>query len=554
MELAATIRYMLLNRKHYSPAFALPTVLIASVVMMLLLTVTLASVGSITASINAQYYNKLAKEAAEAGLTMAKACIANGTSTPTWSNTSPLRPNTDCGGGVACSTDTPSCYVLSNGNARTTFSVGTATFNSDGSYTIPVNGTVQLLRSSNGAVWQSYNQNITGVVKFGWTQVTLGINASYTCGISVTAQAYCWGKNDYGQLGNGSNSDAYVPTPVYTGGVLKNLTIKAISAGGNITCVIASDDNAYCWGYNYYGSLGDGQNTASNVPVAVTNSGALRNKTVKQIAVGIYGACVVASDNNAYCWGFGNGGRIGDNSGTSSYVPSPVYTGGALAGKTVKQVSLGEFGGCVVASDNNAYCWGATSSGSLGNGVASTTSNAPVAVTTTGALSGKTIKQLVTGFSDTCVIASDNKAYCWGFGSNGELGSGTASSSSVPIAVSVSGVLSGKTITGITHSGQHGCVITADNQMACWGGNGAGQLGTSSFITSSLVPVAVDTSGALSGKTLASASAGRSTTCALSSSNQMYCWGWNADGNYGNGTNSGSRTPVVGGTQTALSY
>lgn len=107
---------------------------------------------------------------------------------------------------------------------------------------------------------------------------------------------------------------------------------------------------------------------------------------------------------------------------------------------------------CAIASDNNAYCWGYNQSGQLGNG-STTDSAVPVKVTNTGALSGKTIKYITANtyqesYGYTCAIASDDNAYCWGYSSAayGLLGNGATSYSTVPVAVSTSGVLSGLTI------------------------------------------------------------------------------------------------------------
>jgi alpha-tubulin suppressor-like RCC1 family protein len=116
-----------------------------------------------------------------------------------------------------------------------------------------------------------------------------------------------------------------------------------------------------------------------------------------------------------------------------------------------------------------------------------------VAVTTSGALSGKTVKSMVQGQSHTCVIASDNNAYCWGRNNQGQLGNGTTSDSSVPVAVSMSGLLSGKTIKSISAGHAYTCVIASDNNAYCWGYNGDGQLGNNSTVNSTQ-PVLVDSS------------------------------------------------------------
>ena len=257
---------------------------------------------------------------------------------------------------------------------------------------------------------------------------------SRACAISLSNRAYCWGSGSSGQLGNNSTTNSSIPVAVNTTGVLAGKTIKQISAGTSHTCAIASDDKAYCWGAGSSGQLGNSSTTNSLIPVAVNTTGVLAGKTIKQISAYGFHTCAVASDNKAYCWGRGDLGQLGNNSTTNSSIPVAVNTTGVLAGKTIKQISAGSFHTCAIASDNKAYCWGSGTSGQLGNNLY-TNSSIPVAVNTTGVLAGKTIKQISNGSSHTCAIASDDKAYCWGSGSFGALGNNSAANSSVPVRV-----------------------------------------------------------------------------------------------------------------------
>ena len=185
---------------------------------------------------------------------------------------------------------------------------------------------------------------------------------------------------------------------------------------------------------------------ADNTAAALTQAGAsfrvrmgVENKerfmSAKQVLAGMSNTCAVASDNKAYCWGNNISGALGNNSTTNFSIPVAVNTEGVLAGKIIKSISDSNIHTCAIASDDKAYCWGAGSSGQLGNGTTSMT-KVPVAVNTTGVLAGKTIKQISAGSSHTCAIASDDKAYCWGDGYPGQLGNGSTVNSSVPVHVS----------------------------------------------------------------------------------------------------------------------
>ena len=307
----------------------------------------------------------------------------------------------------------------------------------------------------------------------------------YVCAVALDGRVYCWGSNSNGKIGSGNTSSALVPSAVKISGALVGKVIKQIepSSAGNHSCVIASDDKAYCWGHNGFGQLGNNNTVNSLTPVAVDTAGVLASKTIKQIASGGISSCVIASDDKAYCWGSNNFGQLGNGNLKNSSTPTPVSTTGVLAGKTIKQITAGTEFTCAIASDDKAYCWGSNSSGQLGNN-STINSGVPVAVNTSGVLAGKTIKQISAGSSHTCAIASDDKAYCWGSNSSGQLGNNSTINSGVPVAVNTSGVLAGKTIKQISAGSSHTCAIASDDKAYCWGSNSSGELGNNSTINS----------------------------------------------------------------------
>lgn len=334
--------------------------------------------------------------------------------------------------------------------------------------------------------WNAYGQaqpNLTTVGPLvGKTVKMLSAGGWKTCFIADDNLGYCAGYNTSGALGAGHNSNGG-PYAVDTSGALSGKTLKFISAGYDHTCAIASDNLGYCWGDNQFGQLGKGNSgsgTNSNVPVAVVMSGALSGKTLKFIAAGFHTTCAIASDNLPYCWGGNTFGELGNNTLTPSSVPVAVSMSGALAGKTAKFMALGNanntYHSCLIASDNLPYCWGRNIDGSLGNN-SSTSSQIPVAVDVSGALSGKTAKSIFVGTDRSCILANDNLGYCWGANAYGQLGDGTSISSPVPIAMSRTGVLAGRTATALTAGFHHGCLLADDQNAYCWGFNSFGQLG-----------------------------------------------------------------------------
>jgi alpha-tubulin suppressor-like RCC1 family protein len=105
-----------------------------------------------------------------------------------------------------------------------------------------------------------------------------------------------------------------------------------------------------------------------------------------------------------------------------------------------------------------AYCWGSNGNGQLGNG-STTSASAPLPVYTGGVLAGTTLIQIVAGGSDTCALASTGAAYCWGLNSSGQLGNNSTAQSPVPVAVTTSGALTGKTLTQITAGNARVCAL-----------------------------------------------------------------------------------------------
>ena len=361
----------------------------------------------------------------------------------------------------------------------------------------------------------------------GKTVTAVSAGAYATCAVASGA-AFCWGAGGNGELGNSASLNSSSPVAVTTIGALAGKTVTSIDAGQSHICAIASGA-AFCWGYAGNGRLGNTSVSSYygsvNAPLAVDVSGVLAGKTVTSISSGEANSCAIAS-GAAYCWGYGEAGQLGNNSSTTSTLPVAVDTTLLKSGSTY-EISSGSYFSCAIAS-GAAYCWGTNESGRLGNN-STTDSKTPVAVTAVAVLAGKSVTVISAGSNHTCVIAS-GAAYCWGYGDYGKLGDGSGQTFTTPVAVSTSGVLAGKTITAISAGYMHTCAL-ADGAAYCWGNNEQGQLGNSSTV-SSLLPVAVTATGVLAGKTITAITAGSNHTCAIASG-AVYCWGYNESGQLG---------------------
>jgi len=261
---------------------------------------------------------------------------------------------------------------------------------------------------------------------------------------------------------------ATMPYDLPDSGALEGKTITSIDAGSAATCAVASGD-VYCWGSSYV----NGSSIDSSIPVAINNSGVLKGKIVSSVSVGQNFACALAS-GAVFCWGLNNAGPLGNSSVETSFIPVAVTATGVLAGKSVTSISVGSNHACMLVS-GSIYCWGASINGQLGGKTITNFSNVPAPVDVSGVLAGKTVTAISSGNSHTCALAS-GQVFCWGYNNTGQLGDGTTISSNVPVMVSTTGVLAGKNITAISSGNSHTCAI-ASGAAFCWGNGSNGQLG-----------------------------------------------------------------------------
>ncbi len=201
-------------------------------------------------------------------------------------------------------------------------------------------------------------------------------------------------------------------------------------------------------------------------------------QAMPSISAGAYLSCGIEA-GLAYCWGMNGNGALGNGSDSNSDVPVAVDTSGVLAGKTLTQISAGDSFACALDSSGAAYCWGGNETGELGDGSAAS-SAVPVAVDTGGVLAGKTLTQISTGLDDACALDSSGAAYCWGINNYGQLGNGTTVDSDVPVAVDTSGVLAGKTLTQISAGGEHACALDTSGRPTAGATTTYGDLGNGS--------------------------------------------------------------------------
>lgn len=355
----------------------------------------------------------------------------------------------------------------------------------------------------------------------GPTTPMLAVGGSHACARMLDGTVRCWGENRLGQLGDGANLDAGTsppdsPQPKVVPGVDDALSI---SAGSNHTCIVRAGGRLSCWGYNYSGQLGTGNNRPSSTPLDVPGLG-----EVAFVSAGYIATCAVLKDGTISCWGDNDNGQLGD--GTKKTTSSPVKVKD-LSG--VVAVSMGTLHACAIVEPGNVFCWGDNAKGQLGNG-----STAPSLVPQqVGGLSDAV--EVVTGASFTCARERSGRVVCWGNNLAGQLGNGVAGNNANPSPILVASLTDA---TSIGAGLQHTCAVRASGEVVCWGEGDYGQLGSGRDAGTAVIDPVVgirDARGVWGGGF---------TSCAIRETGKASCWGANTNGELGDGTTARAYVPV----------
>lgn len=306
----------------------------------------------------------------------------------------------------------------------------------------------------------------------------------------------CWGNNDFGQLGDGTNTDSNIPVNVV--GIEGGSTIVA---GGNHTCIL-SGGSVWCWGQNSEGQLGDGTRMDRNVPVNVLSS-------VVDITAGLDYTCAIMTYGQVMCWGNNDKGQLADGTTTDRRIPTLATL---ISG--ISNVDAGETKSCGLTGAGLLRCLSGGATQEIG-GIVPVTGGSPegsldVAVNRFGSL----VMALIEDGVPVAFQAGQFKVI-----------------STVSHAVDVDSGLG------------HVCTLVSDGTVKCWGSNFYGQLGRNSRINSSDPQPVLNISSAWQ------LAVGKNHACVLITSNtpgtdDIQCWGLNKDGQLGNGTNENSSVPV----------
>ena len=413
-------------------------------------------------------------------------------------------------------------------------------------------------------------------IKF--SQVSSSINNGatsngFSLAVGSDGNAYAWGTNDYGQLGDGTITQRTTPVMVRKpADTPADFTYVQVSAGWQHSLAVGSDGYVYAWGCNWHGQLGN-----NSIPIGVYNSkaksiipvrvrdpakptDASKGLKAAQVSAGWGHSLAVGSDGYAYAWGNNWYGQLGNNSTSNSLVPvrvrDPDNPKDESRGLQAIQVSSGYGHSLAVGSDGYAYAWGYNYWGQLGNNNTSSSPSFPVHVRDpdkpTDTSKGLRAMQVSAEYANSLAVGSDGYAYAWGNNYRGQLGNNNNinSNSANPIPLRVRNPTSptdksqGLQTIQVSSGHDYSLAVGSDGYAYAWGKN------------SSSVPVRVrdpaKPTDSSKGLQATQVSAGWSHSLALGSDGNAYAWGDNGAGQLGDGTKTDKSAPVLVSFNLAL--
>jgi alpha-tubulin suppressor-like RCC1 family protein/outer membrane protein OmpA-like peptidoglycan-associated protein len=373
----------------------------------------------------------------------------------------------------------------------------------------------------------------------------------FLCLIVNGGAVECSGLNDQGQLGDGTNTNRSYSRPITSDGKISSPT--ALAVGKSHACAVSGGGSSapgsgklYCWGDNQYGQLGNGTNVDSSLPVLVSDNGAFVNTSVAGVFAGDNHTCAItlAPTNRIFCWGYNNKGQLGDNTTVDKNLPAAVLgvftsTGTEGSANFYPWATAGAEHTCAVstANTNKIYCWGENGSGQLGDG-STTDSLLPVATVMTGGSGSSTRTAFIAAGSDFTCATDAGSIKCWGENGSGQMGNGGTTDVLTPTAIPSFGGFTNAVVYSMAAGGGTVCVISeaaATPELFCWGANAARQVGNNATVDANRPTSVTDNSAQEFDNGGGSATNANGLTVGRSAANGFacitrWCWGSNNTG------------------------
>ena len=357
----------------------------------------------------------------------------------------------------------------------------------------------------NGSTEHQYTpvKVLENVKKFNYyNEVYNGASANgASAAVTTNGDLYCWGNNDCGQVGNGFYADQYTPVKV-----LEN--VKDFYLNDSASAAITTNGDLYCWGSNYDGTVGNGSTDRQYTPVKVLEN-------VKEFYSTGFTSSAITTNGDLYCWGFNWHGTVGNGANADQYTPVKVL-------ENVKDFYFCSYLSAAVTTNGDLYCWGANGNGVVGNG-STDDQHTPVKVL-------ENVKEFYRAGYTSSAVTTNGDLYCWGSNYAGTVGNGSTDDQYTPVKVL-------ENVKEFYSADFTSSAITTNGDLYCWGENWYGQVGNDS-IDKQYTPV----------KVLENVKeffySNRCRSSAVTTNGDLYCWGYNYYGTVGNGSTDAQYTPV----------
>ena len=328
-----------------------------------------------------------------------------------------------------------------------------------------------------------------------------------------------------------------------TSNIILNIgeTIIKVSLGESHSLALTSENRVFAWGDDDYWQLGFGSTAGLNqnpIPTEITNNFSLNpGEKITEISLGGNHSSALTSEGRIFTWGLNSNGQLGDGTTTSRYTPKEISSNFDLnAGETIIKVSLGWLYSTAITSEGRVFTWGDNSSGQLGNGTFENELS-PIDVTTNFSLNtGEIISEVIIGYYHSLAITSEGRIFTWGSNIYAGIGDGTTIDRNLPIEITSNFSLNAsETITEVSLGGYHSIVITSEGRVFTWGYNANGQLGDGTTTNRNLPTEITSNFDLNTGETISEVSLGGFCSSAITFEGRVFTWGSNNNGVLGNG-------------------
>ena len=328
-------------------------------------------------------------------------------------------------------------------------------------------------------------------------------SSGYTAAITKNGDLYMWGKNTYGQLGDGTTTDRYSPVKIME-------KVVSVSLGSSHSAAITEKGNLYVWGRNQYGQLGDGTTEDRYYPKKIMES-------VAYLDLGNFSSAVITDNGTLYTWGLNREYQLGDGTNINRYSPQKIM-------ENVARVEMYYENAMAITLDKNLYTWGKNQWGQLGDGT-DISINEPKKV-----MNNIEYASIIGGVGYGVAISVNKDLYAWGYGILELRENGTDSNKYLPEKM-----MGNIKKVDIHAGGSRIAAVTTNGELYMWGANEYGQLGdgTTTFINKpkKIMDNIVDIS------------TGGNSSAAVTTNGELYMWGANEYGQLGDGTTTNNLIP-----------